>query len=816
MKKAPGLGFFIVRFLAFTVGLGLSFPILTGQTAGLNATGGMIARQGTPVLSSISPAQTSKGTVPSKIKIKGSGFVSGSVVKFNSTQITAAKFKDASKIVIKGAPTELFQSDTTYKVTVTNPDGKVSNSIDFVVGAGSSTATATEIEIVDPETLVVNTPNDLTANTISLTVKVLDQNGSPIPNPPITYRSLNPEIASISPTGVITGIAEGAATIELTSGNVVKQVSCAVNQVTTTVSGIFGEADLEIQGSTRRNFASDFQKHTIRAGQTGQALSGFVGKADNPGNNDGDAAGVLLNGPLGLAVGQALYLADVNNQAIRRLDPQTGKTQTLITLADVTRTAGVTNWGPRDISVDSNEDLYITDAVNHVIWQADINNTPVKLKVLAGTPGQPGSKDGTGTAAQFTTPQRIDLEGNVLSVTEDSSLVRQIALPGGEVKSISSTSGRNDRPSRSNRQFLQRPKAIASDSAGNLYVVDDRRVRVLSITRDRVSIGDLAPPGTFRNPVAVAVLEDGVFVLDAELGSIVRVKIGVPSITSISPNPVQSGQVTELIVKGTNLSEPTFITIGRNPFVLARVVSATELRVTVPPIPYGGEFPLIIHTRGGEAIATLKVIGDPPPATVDLSSFPASRTINAGQSAFYTIGLRTSDDVGPVTLTVDGLPAGADAQIAPNPTSMNESLMRVTTSSRIVPGTYVLTITGKGANAGSGSTTVALNIETVTTQSVTLTANPTSQTVVRGVAAVYRIAINRINFPDSVELKAALVNGTVTGLNLQLAPQQTTLDSAILTAVAVPGVPSGTYTIRITGTASGITIQPIDVTLVVN
>lgn len=813
MKKVSQLGFFVIGLVV--LGVGLSFPLLTGQTAGLNARGEMVARQGAPVLSSISPAQTAKGTVPSKIKLKGSGFVSGSIVKFSSTQITAAKFKDASKIVIKGAPTELFQSDITYKVTVTNPDGKVSNSIDFVVGAGSATATATEIEIVDPETLVVNTPNDLTANTISLTVKVLDQNGSPIPNPPITYRSLNPEIASISATGVITGIAEGAATIELTSGNVVKQVSCAVNQVTSTVSGVFGEADLEIQGSTRRNFVSDFQKHVIKAGQTGQALSNFVGKADIPGNSDGSASGVLLNGPLGLAVGQALYVADINNQAIRRLDPQSGNTGTLITLADVKRVASVTNWGPRDISVDSNEDLYITDAVNHVIWQADINNTPVSLKVLAGTIGQPGSKDGTGTAAQFTTPQRIDLESNVLSVTEDSNLVRQISLPGGEVKSISSTSGRAEEILASHRQ-TQRPKAIATDSAGNLYIVIGERVRVLSIARDQVTIGDLAPPGTFRNPVAVAVLEDSVFVLDAERGSIIRVKIGTPTISSLSPNPIQAGQVTELTVKGANFIVPTFITIGRNPFVLARVVSSSELRVTVPPVPFGGEFPLLIHNRGGEALTTITVTGDPPPATVDLSSFPTSRTINAGQSAFYTIGLRTSDDVGPVTLSVEGLPAGAEAQIAPNPTSMNESLMRVTTSSRIVPGTYVLTLTGKGANGGSGSTTVALNIGAVTTQSVTLSANPTTQTAVRGVAAVYRIAINRINFPDSVELKAALVNGNVTGLNLQLAPQQTTLDSAILTTVALQAVPAGTYTIRITGTASGITIQPIDVTLVVN
>ncbi|HNJ42465.1 MAG TPA: hypothetical protein PKZ53_18390, partial [Acidobacteriota bacterium] len=127
-----------------------------------------VRAQSAPTISSISPTQTAKGTAPTKIVIKGTGFQSGDVVKFNDTAVSA-KIKSATKIAIKNAAASLFQTDVTYKVTITSSSGQSSNSLDFIVGTGSQTNTGepASIVITSPTSFVLNTPNALTSNTVA-------------------------------------------------------------------------------------------------------------------------------------------------------------------------------------------------------------------------------------------------------------------------------------------------------------------------------------------------------------------------------------------------------------------------------------------------------------------------------------------------------------------------------------------------------------------------------------------------------------------------------------------------------------------------
>jgi serine protease len=94
--------------------------------------------------------------------------------------------------------------------------------------------------------------------------------------------------------------------------------------------------------------------------------------------------------------------------------------------------------------------------------------------------------------------------------------------------------------------------------------------------------------------------------------------------------------------------------------------------------------------------------GPPPPPTPDfsLSISPSSVTVpRAGGIATYTVTItRTGGFADPVTLSVSGLPAGANGSFNPNPASGSSSTLTVTVDAATARGTYVFTVTGTGGN----------------------------------------------------------------------------------------------------------------------
>jgi hypothetical protein len=94
-----------------------------------------------------------------------------------------------------------------------------------------------------------------------------------------------------------------------------------------------------------------------------------------------------------------------------------------------------------------------------------------------------------------------------------------------------------------------------------------------------------------------------------------------------------------------------------------------------------------------------------------------------------------------------------------------------------------------------------------------LGATPTSRTIYAGQSAVYTININRDNYANKVTLSASnLPANTTASFN----PNPTTGKSSTLTLTTTANTPAGTYQIKVGGSASGISIAPINVTLIVN
>ena len=198
-------------------------------------------------------------------------------------------------------------------------------------------------------------------------------------------------------------------------------------------------------------YEPQLHRHAVAARQLGRA-SGEVGNADWP------AAGARFFHPTGLAGGrrrQPLYHADTGNDTIRvysggNVTTLAGSPQMAGSL-DATGSAARFN-GPTALTVGSDGTIYVADTGNNTIRKITTGGV---VTTLAGTAGQTGSANGTGSAAQFNSPAGIavDNNGNVYVGDSGNNAIRKVT-PAGVVTT-----------------FATVPAAggLAIDASGNLY-----------------------------------------------------------------------------------------------------------------------------------------------------------------------------------------------------------------------------------------------------------------------------------------------------------------------------------------------------------
>ena len=160
---------------------------------------------------------------------------------------------------------------------------------------------------------------------------------------------------------------------------------------------------------------ADNHNHLIRKIDPSGTVTTLAGRAGVSGSADGQGTAASFNRPYSIVVDSSgnLYVADTFNHLIRKID-SSGTVTTLAGRAGVSGSAdgqgtAASFFYPTGIALDSSGNLYVTDIDNHLIRRIDPSGN---VTTLAGQAGVSGTADGQGTAASFTYPNNIALDSS--------------------------------------------------------------------------------------------------------------------------------------------------------------------------------------------------------------------------------------------------------------------------------------------------------------------------------------------------------------------------------------------------------------------
>jgi len=270
---------------------------------------------------------------------------------------------------------------------------------------------------------------------------------------------------------------------------------------------------------------------------------------------------------------------------------------------------------------------------------------------------------------------------------------------------------------------------------------------------------------------------------------------------TITPTNGFSGQVT---LSATGLPTGASGAFSPNP-----ATSTAALSVTTSTTTPAGTYTVTITGVSGALTHTTTVTLVVNALDFSLSASPSSQTVLQGNGASYNLTINPINGfTGQVTFSVSGLPAGANGTFSPNPAT-STSALSVTTSLTTPTGTYPLTLTGvSGSLTHSASVTLIVTVA----PNFTLSASPSSQTVVPGGSTTYGATVGALNgFTGQVTLS---VSGFPTGASGTFSPNPAT-SSSTLSVTTTVSTPIGSYPLTITGTSGALT-HTATVTLVVS
>lgn len=239
---------------------------------------------------------------------------------------------------------------------------------------------------------------------------------------------------------------------------------------------------VEMRNHVVRRVDADTRSITTVAGTGKQGYSG----------DGGPASAASLNQPHSIAIDSsgALYIADIGNHRIRKVDPKTGIVESIAGNDERSMPRDGQSarrnpiLGPRALWIDENN-LWIALREGHSIWRMGLDDGI--LHHIAGT-GEAGYSGDGGPAirASFNGPKGIAVgpHGSLFVADTENNAIRKIDLISGRISTVVVENANrviNDPPLRENRG-LNGPHGICIAPDGAIYIADTlnhliRRVR---------------------------------------------------------------------------------------------------------------------------------------------------------------------------------------------------------------------------------------------------------------------------------------------------------------------------------------------------
>ncbi len=244
--------------------------------------------------------------------------------------------------------------------------------------------------------------------------------------------------------------------------------------------------------SSNNLYIADQQNDRIRKvdASTG-AISTVAGDGTRGyGGDGGPAAAAQFDGPSGVAVDSAgnIYIADTFNQRIRRVDAS-GNVSTVAgtgirSIDPAGRLATATHLSdPNDVAVDGRGNLYIAVTLSFLVYKVDASTGIISTVAGTGTSGYNGD-GGAGTAARISRPRgvAVDRAGNIYIADANNHRIRKVDASGAISTVVGDgTGGYSGDGGAATAAQLFLPYGVAADSAGNLYVADRGNHRIRKV-----------------------------------------------------------------------------------------------------------------------------------------------------------------------------------------------------------------------------------------------------------------------------------------------------------------------------------------------